>query len=68
MLRKIYSGVLGHARRLFGYETAHRCGDGVIETGGDRDWFAVELAAGSTYLIGAAVGEGTYTRSVEEVM
>ena len=68
MLRKIYSGVLGHARRLFGYKQPTGAATGAIETGGDRDWFAVELAAGSTYLIGAAVGEGTYTRSVEEVM
>ena len=35
---------------------------GEIETGGDRDWFAVELDAGSTYLIdleGASTGNGT---------
>ena len=35
---------------------------GEIETGGDRDWFAVELDAGSTYLIdleGASTGAGT---------
>ena len=37
---------------------------GVIEVGQDRDWFAVQLLAGTTYVIeqrGAPTGEGTLT-------
>ena len=47
---------------------------GEIETGGDRDWFAVELDAGRTYLIdleGSHTGAGTlrdpYLRGVYDV-
>ena len=47
-----------------GVVTVGGTAEGNIETGGDRDWFAVELEAGTTYRIdleGSDTAEGTLT-------
>ena len=57
-----YANGLTDGSHPFGQVSANSSSSGTLEVGGDRDWFAVQLAAGVTYVIdlqGQHAGGGT---------